>query len=677
MGISGDNADEFAENMDGMANSAGAAEAAFEIMEKGFTQQMKKLKAGFQSIVIQIGAKLIPKVQPLVEWLGKKLPAAFATVSEWVTFRLIPAFQSIKDWVGDRLLPVIQPLADWFGKKLPQAFATVWEWMRDRLGPVFATVWEWLEAKLPAAFATVSQVITDQLIPALKTIKDWLGDRLGPVFAAAWGWLQEKIPLALATVSQFITDKVIPALGTLRDWLGEKLGPVFATVWEWLQEKIPAAFATVTAFITDQLIPAFVTVKDWLGEKLGPAFEGIQGWFGEKIPAAFGAVTKFINDKLVPAFITVKDWLGEKIPLALAVVTKFIDDKLVPAFITIKDWLGEKIPPVLETIRKWFQEKIPAALGAISTWVEDNDEDITGFFADVKTVAEELWLSLQAGVVVVLEWLTSFALWFVDNKPAIIIAIAAIGVAIVLALGPVSQAVLAITGIIVLIGFLSRWIEDNKEDIIGFFAGIIPVADELWESFKVGITDVVLPLLTSFAQWLIDNKVAMIAVIAAIGVAIFIALGPVSQAAIAITGIITLIGYLKKNWDDLKRSMAVPLKATIGGSRVFEDLGGVRQGLAAAETVTEHPLFDRVLGRAHGGPVAAGVGYMVGERGPERFIPNVAGKIMPHGAGAGEGMGGGMVVNVSLTVHGNLLAQRDMEDAVVEGVIEARRRGRI
>lgn len=33
--------------------------------------------------------------------------------------------------------------------------------------------------------------------------------------------------------------------------------------------------------------------------------------------------------------------------------------------------------------------------------------------------------------------------------------------------------------------------------------------------------------------------------------------------------------------------------------------------------------------RAAGGPVAAGAGYLVGERGPEMFVPNAAGRIQP------------------------------------------------
>jgi len=38
--------------------------------------------------------------------------------------------------------------------------------------------------------------------------------------------------------------------------------------------------------------------------------------------------------------------------------------------------------------------------------------------------------------------------------------------------------------------------------------------------------------------------------------------------------------------------------------------------------------------RAAGGPVAAGVAYLVGEQGPELFVPRGAGSIVPNGAAA-------------------------------------------
>lgn len=42
-------------------------------------------------------------------------------------------------------------------------------------------------------------------------------------------------------------------------------------------------------------------------------------------------------------------------------------------------------------------------------------------------------------------------------------------------------------------------------------------------------------------------------------------------------------------------------------------------------------------GRQHGGPVTAGLPYMVGERGPELFIPHTSGRIDPHEGGAWRG----------------------------------------
>jgi phage-related minor tail protein len=48
-------------------------------------------------------------------------------------------------------------------------------------------------------------------------------------------------------------------------------------------------------------------------------------------------------------------------------------------------------------------------------------------------------------------------------------------------------------------------------------------------------------------------------------------------------------------------------------------------------------------GRAGGGPVSAGTPYMVGEEGPELFMPSASGIIAPRGAGSGGG--------VSITVN--------------------------
>jgi phage-related minor tail protein len=73
--------------------------------------------------------------------------------------------------------------------------------------------------------------------------------------------------------------------------------------------------------------------------------------------------------------------------------------------------------------------------------------------------------------------------------------------------------------------------------------------------------------------------------------------------------------------------------------------------------------------RADGGPVSAGAPYLVGERGPELFVPAANGSIVPHGAGA-------VYVSAPITVNGPVLGsdaalQRAVEAAVLNGLRNA------
>jgi phage-related protein len=55
-------------------------------------------------------------------------------------------------------------------------------------------------------------------------------------------------------------------------------------------------------------------------------------------------------------------------------------------------------------------------------------------------------------------------------------------------------------------------------------------------------------------------------------------------------------------------------------------------------------------GKAAGGPVKSGTSYVVGERGPELFVPNTAGTIVPNG-------GGGRGNTINVTVNGAIDAE--------------------
>ena len=77
--------------------------------------------------------------------------------------------------------------------------------------------------------------------------------------------------------------------------------------------------------------------------------------------------------------------------------------------------------------------------------------------------------------------------------------------------------------------------------------------------------------------------------------------------------------------------------------------GGVASSVGMSSLVGLSTLMSTVLGlpgRATGGPVSPGQPYLVGENGPEMFVPTSAGAVAPNG-GAG---GGGRDVNVAISI---------------------------
>jgi hypothetical protein len=98
--------------------------------------------------------------------------------------------------------------------------------------------------------------------------------------------------------------------------------------------------------------------------------------------------------------------------------------------------------------------------------------------------------------------------------------------------------------------------------------------------------------------------------------------------------------------------------AVLSGNNLRETLRGIAQDLLRLvfrQQVTAplagfigEALFKGF--RAEGGPVGAGNSYVVGEKGPELFVPGSSGSIVPNGAMGGGGGGGGTVVNLSYNI---------------------------
>jgi hypothetical protein len=99
----------------------------------------------------------------------------------------------------------------------------------------------------------------------------------------------------------------------------------------------------------------------------------------------------------------------------------------------------------------------------------------------------------------------------------------------------------------------------------------------------------------------------------------------------------------KLGFDDLKKvalsAIAQIAQASMRG--LFQHGGG--GGLGGLVSSGLSSLLG-LPGRSHGGPVSAGRGYVVGERGPELFVPSGGGRIEPA-----RGNGRDVRVAISLT----------------------------
>jgi hypothetical protein len=110
-----------------------------------------------------------------------------------------------------------------------------------------------------------------------------------------------------------------------------------------------------------------------------------------------------------------------------------------------------------------------------------------------------------------------------------------------------------------------------------------------------------------------------------------------------------LDGMLKGFLDTMRRMVAELLAQELLTSFFGTALGGGVKG-----------FFGGLAGRASGGPVSAGVPYMVGERGKETFVPSTSGYIVPNGGG------GSVAVTNHITINDETDLKRSMPAIAAE-----------
>jgi hypothetical protein len=118
-----------------------------------------------------------------------------------------------------------------------------------------------------------------------------------------------------------------------------------------------------------------------------------------------------------------------------------------------------------------------------------------------------------------------------------------------------------------------------------------------------------------------------------------------------------------RSWKDVFKTFLVDLAQVILQMTVLKGIeasaGGGSGGSSGGGGILGAVLSGLFGKRASGGPVEAGRPYLVGENGPEPFIPGMSGTILPNSALQGGGSGGGRLdVVLRVTSDVDLKIQR-------------------
>ena len=116
-----------------------------------------------------------------------------------------------------------------------------------------------------------------------------------------------------------------------------------------------------------------------------------------------------------------------------------------------------------------------------------------------------------------------------------------------------------------------------------------------------------------------------------------------------------IVGVLESRWMRLKNNPHINLTASISTSG---SLPGPYTGLG-----TVMPEM-----RAAGGPVTAGRAYVVGEKGPELFVPDRSGTIVPQNALASGGRQQPVIIHNTITLDGRVVGKQTLRYLADQGV---------
>ena len=276
LGTSGGNADVMAANLEAMANSAGAVDTAFEVMDSGIGATWDKIRARATSGLIGLGEQFFPIIQKTLDTIivhGPLVRAEVMRIGTQVWEAIQPILAVIVGFVRDVAVPAFLSFSAWMTETgLPAARAFALE-VQQRMQPVIERIAAFVVGTLIPNFRALVEWIRDQGIPGFMAGVAALRDHLQPTFQAVAGFVQNGLMPAFRAIANFISTTVVPVAMRLFGVFINNILPTLANLASFLLVNVVPAFLAVATIITGKIIPLVLRLAGAVIPKLMTVFE--------------------------------------------------------------------------------------------------------------------------------------------------------------------------------------------------------------------------------------------------------------------------------------------------------------------------------------------------------------------------------------------------------------------
>ncbi len=301
LSLTGKGTETFSKNLDAMGKSAGATDGAFTQMDKGLGPVIDKFKAFAAVLLIEIGTKVAPIIENLVDWMDKNRVAAYALAGA----------------VGGVLLAAVGLYIVAMGQAAIATIAATWPFLLIAAAVAvvggafiffytkFDEVFNWIKdhPALAIIIATIMPILVPifAIVAAIKFLQaNWetIWNEIQGAVQRAWSYIQ---PIWNA-ISTFVTGTLVPAL----IFLGNKAVEIWNVIknaigFAW-NNVIKPVFDFLVFYVSEVLIPIFEIWWGVVSKILTYIGEKIQRVWTDIIQPVWNLISGYITNYLIPYF---------------------------------------------------------------------------------------------------------------------------------------------------------------------------------------------------------------------------------------------------------------------------------------------------------------------------------------------------------------------------------------